>query len=95
MLLTVLVLCLRSQTGNGYSTGAPDEACNTLLPGHGFDPQTVESDSPFNFTTSQTSYSPGDKITGKTQSVDCHKNHHKQKHQSVDSISKTVDETLK
>ena len=45
---------------DGYSQGAPDSACNTLVPGHGVDSQS--SLSPYTLTPSVASAEPAQRI---------------------------------
>lgn len=40
--LALLLLLLGPSPTTEYSMGAPDSACNRMMPGHGFDPQTGE-----------------------------------------------------
>ena len=60
--LCILMICML-EGSHGYSTGAPERACQPIRPFHGTtDPQTTPS--PYNITLSQDSYVPNDEITG-------------------------------
>ena len=60
-LLLGLGLCLLITLGDGYSVGAPDQACNTMLPNHNIQPQS--SQPPFTLTPSVASVEPGKRIS--------------------------------
>ncbi|KAK7502250.1 hypothetical protein BaRGS_00006614 [Batillaria attramentaria] len=60
-LLAVLLWLLLSTGGRGYPGGAPDMACESMLPtGHGVGPQA--SDPPYSIMVSKKSYKPGETL---------------------------------
>jgi len=63
LLQLMLVLCITYQfsPADGYSRGAPNNACSNLTPRHGPGPQT--SPAPFSVTPIQTNVVPGGAIT--------------------------------
>jgi len=61
-MLVTAFLCLLSSI-NAYSTGAPAQVCQTMLPNHGAAPQT--SAQPYIISVEPMSYSSGTTVTGK------------------------------
>jgi len=60
----VLVACL--VLASGYSSGPPSSVCSTILPGHNNLPGET-TPVPYSIILSQTTYSPGEQIRGKTE----------------------------
>lgn len=59
-----LVALVLLQSCHGYPSGAPLDACQDMVPNH--PPTTTSGNAPFEIKVSQTSYTPGEKITGTT-----------------------------
>ena len=62
LLSAVFLLAAGGFYVNGFPYGAPETTCSTMKPKHGFDAQTSEP--PYQITTSASTYSPGQNITG-------------------------------
>ena len=58
-----LLLLLSVTSTRGYSGGAGEPACSTLMPGHGVQSKDIMT-SPYQVELSQTSYEPGETIKG-------------------------------
>jgi len=71
MMLMLLwsMLGLLVPTCVGYSGGPPDTVCDTMLPSHPGNPQT--STCPYQISLPQTTYSPGQTITGQGTTLFC------------------------
>ncbi|XP_076334880.1 putative ferric-chelate reductase 1 [Tachypleus tridentatus] len=65
-LLAVLVYLFVS-TVYGYPSGAPIEACESLIPNHGRNQPQQPKYSPFKITQSADQYAPGDVVTVKIE----------------------------
>ena len=63
----LLLLVLHWVGVQGYSSGAPDTACNAMFPGHGSPAQTEASG--VMMAMSSNTYSCGDVISGKCDDV--------------------------
>jgi len=61
--LAVFLLVDGSHSVNGFSSGAPDSACSTMLPNHN-SASAQNSPPPYQITTSSTTYKPGQSISG-------------------------------
>ena len=57
MALGLILLLLHPRPTTEYSMGAPDSACNRMMPGHGFDPQT--GDPPARLVLEKDTVAPG------------------------------------
>uniref|UniRef100_A0A3B1IL89 Reelin domain-containing protein n=1 Tax=Astyanax mexicanus TaxID=7994 RepID=A0A3B1IL89_ASTMX len=64
LLLSVLVGMCSIGWGSAYSIGNISVVCDTMMPGHGYVPQNTPP--PFRITASNTTYAPGDTITGQS-----------------------------
>ena len=62
LLSAVILMAADTFRVNAYPSGAAESACSSLIPEHGGNAQT--SASPYQITTSSTSYSAGQKIEG-------------------------------
>ena len=58
--LALLLLLLGPSPTTEYSMGAPDSACNRMMPGHGFDPQ--QGDPPARLIIEGDTVAPGQTI---------------------------------
>jgi len=62
VVICAAVLFVSAVSVNGYATGAPPQACNTLTPKHG--PTTPQNGAPpFDFSVSKTTVNAGDRVT--------------------------------
>jgi len=61
--LAVILLVAGSHCVNGFHSGAPDSVCSTMLPNHS-GATAQNSPAPYQITTSSTTYTPGQSISG-------------------------------